>query len=448
MSLTRCKYHPIDTANYYCEQCESSFCDTCADETPLKQNINADRRCLFCKTSLTELEHTSDMPPFWHNLKSIYLYPLSVSGIVMMTAIAFIAAMGQSSLIALLISPLLLLYYSNVCLDKTAHGEMETPDFDEIFDINLSSFIGFFAVVILISIIVGVIGKLFGATLGAIALLFFIIAFPASIMTIAIDKSLTSAVDPVKLASIVKATGKSYLLMCVFSLIMTSSVALITEFFVSESESFIAYFMTSLISCYYTVLIFHIMGYIVYQNRRNLDFSIKDKKSEVFIRADKKRDQDNIETFIKAGYFLQASKLALISLEDKDASLWDWKRCFTLMLIRRDTEKLKEFLNAFFEQLYEKKQFDMMSESYIKTIKRLPDFKPVNPAVWLSVGQSLLDIGHYKTCVSLLNGFDKCCQDKSMVCEVYELMSQGLSKISGYEKKALQFKKMAETLKA
>jgi len=446
MNTNSCKYHPLETANYFCEHCQINLCNTCTNEDPITQNNNAQRQCLFCDSALDELEHTSDIEPFWQNLKAVYLYPISISGITIMTIIALITAMAQNSLIALLLSPLLLLYYCNLCLEKTAHGKMTPPDFDEFFEINSTSFIGIFIVVILITIFVSMLASFFGEILAGIVLLFFIIAFPASIMTVAIDKNLSNAINPVELISIVKSTGKSYLMMCVFSLIMASSLALTEGMFISESPSFMTFFITSLISCYYTVIIFHIMGYIVYQNRRNLNFSIKDKKSETQIRSPKKRQQDHIETYIKAGYFAKAGQLSLKSIEEKDASLWELKRCFTLMLIRRDEKKVSEFLNTFFDQLYNKNQLDLMAESYIKATKRLPDYRPKNHTVWLSIGQTLLDIGHYKTSVSLLKNFHKISKDKSHISQSYDLLSQGLSKIPGYEKKAVQFKKIADAI--
>jgi len=56
MNLAHCKYHPLDTANFHCEYCQTEFCDLCVDESPLTQNATASRKCVLCDGSVNELE--------------------------------------------------------------------------------------------------------------------------------------------------------------------------------------------------------------------------------------------------------------------------------------------------------------------------------------------------------------------------------------------------------
>jgi len=57
-----------------------------------------------------------------------------------------------------------------------------------------------------------------------------------------------------------------------------SSQGLINSYLFAESLSAFAIFINFLVVCYYTIIMFHIMGHIVYQNRHTIAFSIDDNK--------------------------------------------------------------------------------------------------------------------------------------------------------------------------
>ena len=450
MDSFNCKYHPLTTANFYCPQCEFNVCNTCSDENDLRTNYSDSLLCVLCQSPLEQLEHATDIEPFWHNLKAIYLYPLTKASIVMSLLASVVASMTNSFFLFSLFAVLIITYYSFLCLEKTANGELQAADFDDIFDINASSrsAAGLFGVLICIYTIVSISSKLFGSGFATLVYIFFSFSFPASVISLAIDKKVFRAIDPLNLLSIIATTGKSYLIMIVFLFIMTSSQSLINSYLFSESLSSVAIFINFLVICYYTTIMFHIMGHIVYQNRHTIAFSIDDKKLDFEIREPKKQQQDNIETLIKAGYYGKAASLSVSSLDKTNSSLWSWKQSFNLVLLSREDKKVSDFFNTYFDTLYEKNEYDLLADSYLNAKKRLPTFRPKNHNVWLSTAQSLMEIGHYKKAASLISDFDKNCQDRPLIIDAYQLISDCLNKIPGYENKAQQYGKMAMALKA
>ena len=450
MDSVNCKYHPLSTANFYCLQCELNFCNTCSNENDLRSNHSGLLQCVLCESPLEQLEHASDIEPFWHNLKSIYFYPLTKASIVISLLASALAAMTGIFFLFLLFAILLITYFSFLCLEKTASGNLNAANFDDIFDINTSSqsATGLFGVLICMFIIISISAKIFGPGFATLIYIFFIFSFPASVISLAIDKKVFRAINPLNLLSIIMTTGKSYLIMIVFLFIMMSSQGLINSYLFAESLSAFAIFINFLVVCYYTIIMFHIMGHIVYQNRHTIAFAIDDKELDFDIRDQKKQRQDNIETLVKAGHYGKAAGMCVSSLDKKNSSLWDWKQAFTLVLLSREDKKVSGFINYYFETLYEKNEFDLLADSYLSASRRLPKFKPDNHKVWLTTAKSLMEIGHYKKAVSMVSNFDKSCKDRPLVIEVYQLISDCLTKIPGYENKAIQYSKMAQSLKA
>ena len=447
MEKTMCKYHPLDRADFFCESCQTDFCQTCTDDSALLNDINGDHLCVLCNSSLTKIKHSDDTPPFWRRLKSIYLYPLSPESIAVMVVVGLLIAFVPRFLILKLVCFLSLIHYCSICLEQTARGKLTPPDFDDFLNIKFSTLLGTAAFLFLILFIVRFVFISIGESAALITVFLFMFMFPAMIMSIAIEKNIINAINPTNLLGIIKHTGSSYFLMCLFSVIMFSSLGLITTFLIPENPSSTDIFLTLIVSCYYSLIVFHIMGYIVYQNRYKLNFEVKEKKNTTQARKPYKRLEDNIQTLTKAGYFKHAADLSAEQLRtNTESSLWEWNRCFTLTLIRRDEKKITKFLDAYFNTLYEKEQYDLMAESYVKAIKRLPSYKLKNHKIRLSLGKSLMEIGRYKTAVSLLNNFHKESKDKTQIISAYQIMAECLSRVPGYENKANQYKKMAGLL--
>jgi len=445
---THCKYHPLKTAHYHCEYCQSHFCDSCSDESLVNQSINASVACVFCQNPLTELETSPDIEPFWRNLQSVYRYPLSQPGIITLLLVSLISSIVPNFFLLHFISLVLLIHYANACLNKTANGVMEPPVINDLFNADISSLFKIYFIIFLMILFVSIILWYLGPEIAYLVVIFFTVAFPASIIVLSIDEQFTNAINPKTLIKIITSTGLSYIVMCFFLLIMFSSIALIEEFILSNNSSFISYFLVEIISSYYIVIIFHLLGYIVYQHHDKLGLSAINIDREIISRSDTKRQQDHIELLIKAGHFLKAREMSSIPLRSKSATLAQWNRCFELSLISQKETSLIGFLDSYFDKLDDVNQEDLMTDSYLKSIKKIKKYKPKNHSVWLKIAKGLVEIGHYKTAISLLNGFHKDCKDKPLAIQGYELLDASFSNLPGYDKHAAQNRKLAAMLKA
>jgi len=436
--MTHCKYHPLSQANYFCEQCDTHYCDVCSDESPQAINKHNPRLCVRCDNELNELDHKRAINPFWRELSNVYTYPLTISSITILCVIALISSIVPYSLLLLLLSLIILSNYCVICLDETANGKMNPPSIDNLLSVNLTILFKIIALFFLMGGATRLSSNILGNDFAVLVALFFTITLPAAIITLVIDKKLLNAIDPVKLVSVVKNTGISYFFLCLFLIIMLSSLGVANEFLISKNPSFINFFATSLMSAYYAVIIFHLMGYVVYQNHERLGFPVKIDVQAPTLRPERKRQNDHVDTLIKAGDYEKATTLSS-KLLTAEASLWEWKRCFNLNLISADIIKLTAFLDKYFVILNEHKQVDLMAECYLKAHKRNSNYLPKNTQFQLDISKVLIEIGHYKNTILLLKNFHENSPDKKQIRQAYMLLSKSFSNLDGYEKQATNY---------
>ena len=444
--MTTCKYHPLNQADYYCQSCNADYCDTCSDETPQAFNQDKERICVRCESSLKELDHTSKIEPFWRNLTSVYLYPLSLSGITVLSIVALIASLIPKAILLIILSSILLISYCLICLYQTANGKMSSPSVSDLMKVKVSLLLKLVFLFFLIGVIINLSDGIFGYDFAALVAIFFMVALPATIILIVIDKRIFNAINPAKLSRVVTVTGASYFFLCLFSFIMLSSLGIINQFLVTDKPSFINYFATSFITAYYIVVIFHLMGYVVYQNYKRLDYPVKSKAKKTNIRPEKKRINDHIETLIKAGDYTKAAKLSEESINENSA-LWEWKRCFNLMLINNETTKLFPFLDSYLSKLSTHKQRIMISECYLKASKKNPSYQPKDTEIILEIGKSLVKAGYYKNTIVLLKEFQSVSNVPAQLRQAYTLLSKAFNYLDGYEEQAKQFAIKAAKIK-
>lgn len=436
-----CKFHPITAATQHCEQCEINLCDACTDESLDHRSNELNRRCFICQISTEALADSFQTEPFWRKMGDIYKYPIGSSGVAIIVLTAFMTALFASNLLLLLAPSVIITHYCFVCLSETAEGKMTAPKFEKSFAVKFATIFYIYLVIIVAIIAVSTVSAAFGPSLGILLGVFYVIAIPAAIMVIAIDESLSSAVNPSKLFSIVAATGASYFVMLLFIIIMMSSVAALNSVFGAETASFGSVLIQSLISNYYSIVIFHIMGYLVFQNQTSLGFHTRNSTQKFIVRSEEKKRNVRIETLIKAGEYTEAAKLCKQQIiNDRNASLWQWERCFNIMFANHATKTLSEYSESFLNKLSSLDNHDKMADVYLRVVKRVPNFKPKNHAIRLEIASALHDIGQNIYAAILLAKFQEGCNEKAQIIKATELQSHIYTKIKGQEKKAASFR--------
>jgi len=450
-----CKFHPLDSSVYYCDYCKAEYCESCTDEGGQsrhrsRRSNESQQRCFVCEGVVEPIQGTQSIEPFWSRLGDVYKYPLSgeaIAAIVVLSAISTV--IGGSSLL-LLVPTIAMMLYSFACLRETAKGRLKAPGFEACFEGSIAPIfyvlIAFFVLTVGVYFVFAYLGFGFGVAAAA----FFVLAIPAVVILIAVEEKLTPALNPMQLFEVMRATGTSYFVMLLFLIIMMSSIAAISAFTGGAAESFIGLFFQSVIANYYGVVIYHIMGYLVYQNQDELGFeaSTKNETNNVAQRSDIKRSKAQLEVLIKAGCYDKAQKLALHKLRESTATVWDWSRAFSLICASaassKKDEQLKKFFFDYARELEAQDDHDTLAQAYVTLKKQQPKFVVDNHEQRLFIAKSLFDTGQYSHVVNMLHSFHQQSDDRALVTRALELLKDSFASIPGREKLAKQYASLYE----
>ena len=432
--MTHCTFHPLNTATHSCTRCVKNFCLSCSNEQDYdrRRDSTDSYSCFICDLELEAINAGATVRPFWRRLDQVYRYPSSLAAIVVIVLASALSALFSLSLLAI-IPTIIMMLYCFACLRTTAKGDMLAPTFENCFDGSVAPFFKLIGIFLIGFLFIGILSAL-GTGFGILAGLFCLLALPASIITLAIEESFLAALNPSKMVSIISRTGASYFVAFLFIFIMFSSLGALT-YMVGEANSFFNLFLFSAISNYYNVVIFHILGYLVFQNADALGFAVQ-RDSNKKIRSDEQRLEAKIEVLIKAGDYAKAIELTAQQVKSNTASLSQWRRCMKLLLAGGSDTNIKNFSERYLAKLEKDGQAETMADDYVSIKRRIKDFEPKDFEQKLRIARSLMEIGKYKRVIQLMRNFTQTTKDKQQIGQSMKLLSQAYEKVPGFEKNA------------
>lgn len=444
--MTSCRFHPLVEAERYCDFCSGSYCEGCSDESPLLSSPDANHLCFVCSSSLTPLRNTSATPPFWRVLRSIYLYPSSLSAVIVIVLTSVFSALFVSTPLLWIFPSLIITHYCFACLRSTALGRLEPPDFEKSIEGSISPIFYVIVVIFIALTIVGLAQSVLGDGFAILIGLFFICVLPAGILVIAIEEKLSPALNLSKLIAIVSTTGTSYFVTLLFIMLMFFSLATLNYAMGLDVNSFFGVFVQSLIGSYYNVVIFHILGYLIFQNQHKFGSMVDKPRTKAVVRPDQELVNVKIESLVKAGQYAAALSLCSHQVKSTDATMLQWERCFKLLLISESNSRLPSFFDAYSKKLRALDRYDALAEAYLKIRQRKPDFEIKEPSVQLELADALIDIGKYKHVIHLLRQFHKTNKDRRQLSKAFGLLSLAYGRIPGQSEIAAMFERQQKLL--
>jgi hypothetical protein len=359
-----------------------------------------------------------------------------MSALIVILVMSFLSALFANMGIYKLAPSIAITLYCFACLRETAKGNMEAPGLEACFEGGSKPIFSMIGLILFALLATFGAYNMFGTGFSILVGAFWVIALPAAMLVIAIDEALLPALNPAKLMSVVLATGVSYFIMLLFLLIMMSSVAVLVSFFMSSEPTFMSVLVQTIISNYYSVVEFHILGYLVYQNQHKLGFATAGHQGEAIMRSNEEWLNAKVETLTKAGEYANAVEAAKRQIASPTTSMWQWQRCFRLMSAGSSFDELKSFAPKYFDKLEEMGQRDQLAEDYVMLKKRIRDYKVQDDERCLALARSLFDLGRYPYVIDLLKDYHSRDAKPENINESLELISQSYLKIPGKEKKA------------
>lgn len=203
--------------------------------------------------------------PFWNRLRQITLYPAHLGALItiLILALCKLALYLPFGRILALLVTLAMYKYAFECLRATANGFLEPPEVGMSVDGGVARkqlwLIAIFIVVAAFGI------ALLGPVGGGLLALFLGFSLPGATMTLAMEESLASALNPGKWFGIFARIGWPYLAVVALCLVIMLSEAYAAALAATVLPTAVAIVAVNIISNYALVVTFHLMGYLIYQ---------------------------------------------------------------------------------------------------------------------------------------------------------------------------------------
>lgn len=442
-----CKYHPLDGATYYCRHCNIHQCDRCVNDDKNKRHT---LHCFVCDSVLESLGSANTVTPFWRRLKEAFKYPLNASSmsLIVITSVISVLAMLMPFLFILSIVMYLfaagaMLKYSFTCLERTAMGEMKAPDVVEAYQGGIKLLLQLILITIVMVVFAGLAAYYVGITLGSMLGVIALVTFPAVLIRFAQTESMFEALNPVAAIALIAAIGLPYGLLIVFMLIMMTSVGVLQEWIGAVLPAG-ALLVQSVISSYYTIVMFHLMGYMLFQYQHELGYSARsDEADDQYERSDLERTMAKMDVLLKEGDYEQLVSLYYQAFKQfpNEASFFD--RFFELLYVCKKRTLMADFGLTYLEFLVRKKRFDKLTASFKQICLLVPDYLPDSPALRMQLASLLRQQGDIKLAVKLLNSMHKLYPDFADLPAAYMLLADCLSEMPGMQAQAARCRQLA-----
>ena len=284
MATIFCKYHPDMPARWACNHCVINFCNNCI------QAVNGeDPVCPVCGKPAESLGAGNLIRPFWQRIHQFFLYPLQFSPMLFMLLLIVISIIfnmlpADKMPFGILIEIamfMLFLKYAYVVLENTAQGFLRAKRIQgEMLTENLETPFKQIFVVFLFLIFLSELAALDNVALLYIGLFFTALIFPASVMVLAVEHRFFRAINPVRLLEVIHRLGGAYFIMCLYILLLLVGAMEVTNLMVEYLPSNIYMPVGNFIIMYFILVMFNMMGYVIYQYHERLGYSIEQEYSE------------------------------------------------------------------------------------------------------------------------------------------------------------------------
>lgn len=443
-----CKYHPLDGATYACSACNVRQCDKCVDDEHHAVH------CFVCGAVLESLGSANTVEPFWRRLKEAFKYPVNGNSmsLIVITAIISVLAMLMPflwilSLVMYLFAAGAIMKYSFTCLERTAMGEMKAPDVMEAYQGGIKLLLQLVLMTIVLAVIVGFayyyLGSAFGGLLGFIA----VFSYPAILIRFAQTENMLEAMNPFAAIALMAAIGLPYGLLIVFMLIMMTSVGVLHEWIGAVFPAG-SYLLQAIISNYYTVVMFHLMGYMLFQYQEQLGYSARsDEDDDIPHRSEHERLAAKIEVLLKEGDYEQVVKLYYQAFKQYPDEPLFFEKFFDLLYVCKKTALMADYGLAYLEFLNRRKRFDKLTPTFRQILFAAPDYLPDSPAMRVQLATLLKQQGDLKLAIKLLNGMHKLYPEFTGLPDAYHLLADTLAEMPNMQVQADKCRQMAVQLK-
>jgi tetratricopeptide (TPR) repeat protein len=247
---------------------------------------------------------------------------------------------------------------------------------------------------------------------GILCLVVAILAVPAMIIVLVATNSLLHAVNPMIWGGMAWRIGWGYLLMYLFLAILGTAPTLVTRYIIAHLPAASHVFLFNVAKCFYTIISYHLMGYVMLQYHEEVGYEVDVDDKESFLTEEAPlvgtdtQILNRVDIFIKEGKIDDAITLIKGETSGDMAKLDLAERYFNLLKIRQLVPEMVKHGRRYLELLAEAKDKTKLREVYAACVAADPAFTPAGAAAFKIAG-CFNEAGHPKEAVQVYNRFIK-----------------------------------------
>ncbi|MGQ9427471.1 hypothetical protein ACXYTJ_14510 [Gilvimarinus sp. F26214L] len=419
-----CSYHPLTPATFSCLGCHTHNCDRCVNEGDPGQ----DPTCFSCEQAMESLGAVNQATPFWRRLEESFRYPLNMNTMVLIIGVSFLSivfAKVPFSFLWLLILNGAFLKYSFSCLENTAGGTLVAPDITEAYSGGLRIILHLFLMTVFAGVVIAGAARFLGMQFAGAVAIFLVVATPAILILYALSDSVVEALNPASIIRLISAIGLPYGLLLAFIMIMTASVGVINQLFVSSSYSALSTALQSMVGNYYSVVMFHLMGYVIFQYQGELGFVAREDFGEdTEPRSQRDRLAAKLDILVKEGDYN-----GVVTLLDTAARHFPDDRELNRMAFEffyATRRRVEAAASSYLDYLIRSGQDHQLVLIYKRVLHLAPGYRPPSPDTRYRLAQACRDGGDSLSAAKLLKGMHLEFPDYPRLVQAYELLTEAL----------------------
>lgn len=352
-----------------------------------------------------------DITPFWQRLPRFFRYPLHWEPLLYMGLLAAATLLGFILPIPTPFDHILVhlgvwlafIRYAYKTLDQTAQGLL-TPEQHRTHDDPERSNLPYkqFAIFIVVGFVLGLAeaggGLLFGA-----ALIFSVLALPASAMILAITRSFWAGLNPFAAIGMMRVIGLPYLGLCAFLFLLSASQQVLQMGLLPRLPGWLLLPALNFVAMYFTLIMFNMMGYVVYQYHHLLGVQVSTSAGGKPEAA----GSDAIGRLVGEGRIDEALEIAYEAQRVASDDVAAHGRYHKLLALAGRDERLLSHGRRYLDLLLQKGQGDEALALYRLLQARDAAFAPEQPAQLLRLAEAARRQRDFPQALALVKGFDK-----------------------------------------
>jgi tetratricopeptide (TPR) repeat protein len=255
------------------------------------------------------------------------------------------------------------------------------------------------------------------ALLASLSSLIFLLLLPSMIMVLASTRSLSSAFNPALVLGMVTRIGWSYLALFGLLFIVYMAEYNLEDFLLSRVGEWAVYPLYHALNLFFSVMAYHMMGYLLYQNHAELGISQRKNDDEPVDTTESKLDL--FYTYMNQG-LLDAAKAELLGRakqEPADSKLV--QKAATFLMVNGSEKERLEFARYFIPILLETERGNLAATLFQDLVMENPEFSMRQADHYLRLIRALAQEGQEKVAVNLSKNIHKRFPNAPEVGDIY-----------------------------